>query len=118
MKKLLKSIQRSTGNRYRFAELRDGKAYYLSSGKQIPEHCISLPKRNRLKDGFYKLSSHTCGGTCRIGSPSARCMSRRIADKTQCAKYVLYKIGSFNLNAHAIVSIIKELADERLQIYI
>ena len=111
MRHLLKLISKYSNETYKFAELKNGIAYYVASGRKIPEHCIRYPKYKKLKDGFYKLSPYTCDGNsgCRIGKPSLKCIKRGIVIPRQCGKYSLSKINNFLLSVDSLKSIIKEV---------
>lgn len=112
MKKLLKSIWKQSYGQYNFAELKNGKVYYISTGKRIPEHCITFPKYKRLPDGFYGLSKYICGGAagCRIGKPAAKCSAKGVVNKRQCGKYSLIKITNFFLSINNLLNIIEDMS--------
>lgn len=110
MKYLLKLVSKYSNMQYHFAELKNNVAYYVTSGRKIPEHCICYPKYKKLKDGFYILNKYICSGNsgCRIGKPSPKCVKEGIVNPRQCGKYMLDKINNFLLNLDDLKNIIKE----------
>ena len=105
MKKLLKAITKHTKNR--FVEIKHGIPYYISTGKEIPAHCIRMP-RKKDSDGLYRLSEYICRGShgCRIGQPSSHCIKRGIVIESNCGKYIVDNVGSIILSLEELKSIV------------
>ena len=92
MKEFLLNISKNT--REKFAVIKDGKAYHLSDGVEIPvDHMMY---QRMLKDGYYTISAATCGedSGCKVGNYLKTCNAY---SKKKCAVYALTDISEEKL---------------------
>lgn len=97
----LKAIEGVTENR--FAELRNGKVTFVSSGEPIPSDLIRHPPS---VDDFYLLSASTCGGSngCAIGAPLTACDGY---SPDKCGTYTLDNIKYASMKIEQVLELLR-----------
>ncbi len=87
------------GNSMPLCEKKDERVYRLSTGEDVTDqmfpHLFIKGKYGYHSDGIYRLSEYTCGGTCEINKPAAKCVAKGgMYSEFKCAKYGLYTANS------------------------